>query len=115
MRQLVGAILMMIFSVGLRAECLQISERGLEVDESEVASSVSWHAVIENECELSYDADLTVTFVDEEGESLYDVQDLVTVGRGEAAEVGKKVYIPSQYIPRIEKVDITIEERERPF
>ncbi|SCZ56244.1 hypothetical protein [Thiohalomonas denitrificans] len=115
MRQLIGAILMVILSGGVQAACLHVTENGFEVDEREVASSVSWHAVIENECEVPYDADLTVVFNDEEGEHLYDVQDLVTVGRGEAVEAGKKIYMPSQYLPRIAEVDISIEERERPF
>ena len=112
---LFGAMGLMVFSAGLQAECLRVVESGVSPDEREVASSVSWYAVIENECRMPYDADLTVVFVDGDGNSLYEIQDLVTVGRAATEKTGKSVYIPSEYIAQLAGVHIDIEERERPF
>jgi|GEM_PF-1910019 len=96
--------------------CLAVTESGFTVEEGDVsATTVRWHATLENRCKLPYDADLTVRFLDADGEERYSVRGLVVVPMGGSADTGKRVYIPKHQLEGIEKMVVDVEERKRPF
>ncbi|MGM0595174.1 MAG: hypothetical protein ACQETD_11635 [Pseudomonadota bacterium] len=100
----------------LAAECLTVTHKAIDPQSADAgASQVFWEVEIENSCEVSHDALLSVQFTSEEGEVVYEVPGQARVGRLGSKRLEKKVYIPSRYIDRIHGIEIELEERERPI
>ncbi len=98
------------------ADCLAVSQARFEPQEPDVGGfAVEWSARIENRCNAAFDADISIHFRDAAGERLYEVRDRATLSFRETRDVGKRVYIPSDYSDVIEAIDIRLDERERPL
>lgn len=77
---------------------------------------IEWEAELTNECETGYDADLSIQFVDADGEVLYESLDLITVSRGSSTKTRREFNLPTKDYERLEDILVIIQgERERPF
>jgi hypothetical protein len=107
---------LMFVSLPLAAACLNVSEQGMAALDSEPgAGQIQWHAQIDNRCALSQDALLTVQFVNEDGQSAYEVRDQLVIGRMGTERISREVYVPAYHMASIRDIRIKLEERERPF
>lgn len=98
------------------AQCLEVREKQIDEDRSDTsAAALAWRANIENACERAYDADLTVHFTNDQGESVYEVRKLITIERETVTEAGDRQYLPTIYLSEIEGIAIDIVERKRPY
>lgn len=105
-----------LWSAVALGSCLVVSEQSLTLDNSQAgAAEASWWAVVENRCERAHDAVLTIRFVNEDGQRLFDVRDQVVIERLGRVELQREVYVPTRYASKIKGLKIDIEERERPF
>ncbi len=116
MKAIMG-FLVSIFAGSAAAEgCLRLVDSGFEAQADDISvSRVEWRAQLENRCDAPYDADLTIRFLDGDGESVYEVRDLVTVPIGGRAQAGNRIYMPQYYKELMVRLAIEVEERRRPF
>lgn len=100
-----------------QAACISVARSSYEAGGAEMgATAVEWHAELANECAASYDADIEITFVDERGETVYKVSELVLVPRHGSAAARRQVYIPAPDFERVQDLQVKVlAERERPF
>lgn len=99
------------------AECLQVSGEHVELSPTDFGgAAIHWQAEIRNRCDdAEFDADLTVHLLDADGESIYQIGELVMLGFGETRQIKKKVYVPSSTAEQVEGIDVEVEERRRPM
>ena len=98
------------------ADCLEVSEQRFEPQNTELGGlALQWEAEIENRCDASFDADLTVHFRNAAGESVYRVLDWTKVRAHEARTIGKRVHVPSYHADSIAEIDVETKELKRPF
>jgi hypothetical protein len=117
MRILMGLCLLLAARL-VAAQCVQVIDQGFEretVEQGDVAPTVTWRATLANECDQAFDADLTIDFLDGDGNSVYQIRDMVTVSVRAEVQAGKSVYLPSTHSQDLADMRIQVEERERPF
>lgn len=99
-----------------RADCLEISDPQFDIQRAEFGGlEVEWWTRIENRCDTTIDADLSIQFLDKTGKSVYEVRHLSALSPRETSEAGKQFYMPSRYYDTITDIDIKTEERKRSF
>jgi hypothetical protein len=114
--QRLGFCLLFLISSPLAAQCLQVTESSIEPTSTETSSAaVHWETNVKNQCKAEFDADLTVSFLDDDGGQIYEVRDLVTLGIGESRKVSKRVYVPTDTAARVRDISVKLEERKLPF
>jgi hypothetical protein len=118
MKRLTVILILILIAAGrpALADCLVVSGQQFEMQTAEVGGlAVEWKARIDNECNAAFDADLTVLFLDSDGESVYETRDWAKLERGESRDIGKRIYIPSAYDEAIAGIEVQVKERERPL
>jgi hypothetical protein len=97
--------------------CIDVSSSGYEAGGADMGvTPVEWFAELSNGCEASYDADIEIAFVDEAGNALYKVSELVSVPRHGHTSARREVYIPTPDFERVGDMRVRIlAQRERPF
>lgn len=116
MRKYILGFLMLAGSQAAAEQCVQVVEKGMDrPDPDDPVPELVWRVVLENRCDDSYDADLTIRFIDEDGQSLYEVRHLEIVSRREQVEVEREAYVPDRYAKATTAIEVDVEERERPY
>jgi hypothetical protein len=107
MNRLAVIIFLVIAARSVNADCLEISGQEFEPSNTEFgAMEIQWKARIENHCNAAFDANLTIHFRDEQGESVYKVSGWTSLNGHESQNLGRRVYIPSRYYETITEVDV---------
>ena len=79
-------------------------------------ATVQWEAELANRCDMPYDADLQIRFVDADGASIYQSSDLLMVPRQGTTTARREFNLPAGDMARVSEVIVDIvAERERPF
>lgn len=79
-------------------------------------ATVQWEAELTNRCNMPYDADLQIRFVDEGGDVIYQSSDLLMVPRQASTVARREFNLPAGDMERVAEVVVDIvAERERPF
>jgi hypothetical protein len=114
---LAGALLSFFLAPAAQAECIVVTASDYQAGSADMGvTPVEWLAELSNECPASYDADLEIAFVDEGGNTIYKVSELVTVPRHGNTTAQREIYIPAPDFERIHDLQVKIlAERERPF
>jgi hypothetical protein len=99
------------------AACIEVTASSYEAGPADLGVvAVQWSAELANGCSASYDADLTIRFVDEHGADVYLSHDLISVARHGVAVARREFNIPVHDFERVLDVQVRVgAERERPF
>ncbi len=109
---------MLLSAAAARADsCIAVTDSAYEAAPADLGIvAVQWHAELSNACNASYDADLTIRFIDEHGKTVYQSHDLTSVARHAMAVARREFNIPAHDFERVQGVQVEITaERERPF
>lgn len=95
------------------ADCLIYTDKQIDTTKTEFGPlEVEWAAKLENQCSAALDANLNVRFLDESGESVYEIFHLTRMRPGESRNTGKTVYVPRRYASDISDFEITAAKSE---
>lgn len=108
---------MLLSAAGAHAACVEVTGSTYEAAPADLGIvAVQWQAELSNGCSASYDADLTIRFVDEDGKPVYQSHDLIVVTRHGHAVARREFNIPVHDFERVQDVQVEVTaERERPF
>lgn len=113
-----AATLALLATAGAHAAvCIEVTGSHYEAGPADLGVvAVQWSAELANGCGASYDADLTIRFVDENGKVVYLSHDLISVARHGMAVARREFNIPAHDFERVQGVQVEVAaERERPF
>lgn len=97
------------------AECLMVESDSVDEQETRYGiTTAEWKANIRNSCDVPYDANITVLFKDADGRVLHQAVQFVAVRSGYQEDTQRRVNIPEDQFQAIDKVEVSIDERERP-
>lgn len=114
-----GRILLLVSALlplpGLAA-CLEMADLSYSQHTTEFGTpEVTWEGQLRNGCNQPFDADMTVRFVDDNGDDVYTVSERATAGIKSRMDVGKRVSVPIDVADAMAGIEVDIVERERPF
>lgn len=97
--------------------CISVTQNTYSGSGSELGvATVQWQAELTNRCDMPYDADLQIRFVDADGASIYQSSDLLMVPRHGTTMARREFNLPAADMERVAEVVVDIvAERERPF
>lgn len=111
---MIGTVIFAV-AAAATAECLRVE--GNSVDEKNTdygITTAEWTADVRNDCDAPYDANLTVTFKDADGQVLHKAVQFVAVRGGNQENTRRSINIPEDQFQAIDTIEVTTEERKRP-
>lgn len=97
------------------ADCIAVNDSKLKELRTEYGmTTVEWQARVVNQCDDSYDATITIRFLDEDGEVLHETLEIMILQRNGSQDTTRNVTLPAERYQKIAETKVEIRERARP-
>ena len=106
----------MIIPFEIYADCLEVKEKSLQERQVDYGLvTAEWSAQVLNKCESPYDGTIRIRLLDSDDKVLQATTDIVILQANEKKESRRSITIPAEGISDVDRIEVEIEERERPL